>query len=173
MIAEEGFVRIVELDGQRWRVKWNPTGQLSGAGRGLERKITISCSPENGPVQHIEIWTNEIADVGAFMSLDDEQIKNLIRRSYTRTWTDPTGRTWKVSIEPPSGRALAVPQDWPKGKPTESPHALYIRFTDPANPACHPSVPYTSSKSLSQLTDEEIAGYWEQVLATNPELRGT
>ena len=81
MIAEEGSVRIVEHEGQQWRVKWNPQGQLSGAGQGLARKITISCSPESGPVQHVEIWTHEITDVDVFMSLDDEQIRDLIRRS--------------------------------------------------------------------------------------------
>ncbi len=81
MIAKEGSVRIVEHDGQQWRVKWNTKGQLSGAGQGLERKITISCSPESGLVQHIEITTDEIAGVDVFMSLDDEQVKNLIRRS--------------------------------------------------------------------------------------------
>ena len=75
------MLRIVEHDGQPWRVKWNPKGRLSGAGRGLERKITISCSPKSGPVQHIEITTDEIAHVDAFMSLDDEQVRNLISRS--------------------------------------------------------------------------------------------
>lgn len=115
---------------------------------------------------------------------DEEDLSHLIKRAKdalidqgdlmnTRTWTDPSGRTWEISIALPPGAALAVPLDWPKGNPTESPQALYIRFTDPANPVCHPSVPYTSGKSLSQLTDAEIAGFWCQVLATHPELRVT
>ena len=56
------MLRTVEHDGQQWRLKWNPQGRTSGVGRGLERKITISCSPESGPVQHIEIYTDEIAN---------------------------------------------------------------------------------------------------------------
>ena len=89
----------------------------------------------------------------------------------TRTWTDPSGRTWEVTIQPPPGGVLAVPRrGWPKGKPKIL-QVLHIRFTDPANPVHHPSVPYTFAKSLSQLTDEEIARYWERVLATHPELR--
>lgn len=74
-------MRIVEHDGQQWRVKWNPKGRLSGGKQGLEREITISCSPENGPVQNVEITTDEIADVDGFMSLDDQEVRNLIRRS--------------------------------------------------------------------------------------------
>ena len=50
-------MRTVECDGQQWGVKWNTKGQLGGAGRGLERKITISCSPERGPVRYLEITT--------------------------------------------------------------------------------------------------------------------
>ena len=74
-------MRTVAHDGQQWRVKWTAQGELSGVGRGLERKITISCSPESGPVQHIEITTDEIAHVDAFMALNDEQVRDLIRRS--------------------------------------------------------------------------------------------
>ena len=89
----------------------------------------------------------------------------------TRTWIDPSGRTWEVTIQPPPGGAVAVPRrDWPKGTPPKILQILYIRFTDPANPIHHPSVPYTSANSLSQLTDKEIVRYWERVLAANPEL---
>lgn len=80
-----------------------------------------------------------------------------------RTWTDPSGRTWEVSIEPPAGTAMAT-----DGKLGDA-ATLYIRFTDPTSRGCHPSVPYTSGKS--QLTDEEIADYWKKILATNPEFR--
>ena len=160
----EGFVRNAEYDGQWWRVKWNPKGQLSGAGRGLERKITISCSPESGAVQHLEIASDEIADVDAFRSLSVEQVRNLIRRSDTRTWTDPSGRTWEISIALPPGAAMAT-----DGKLGDA-STLYIRFTDPTNRGRHPSVPYTSGKSLGQLTDEEIAVYWDQVVDKYPDL---
>ena len=74
-------MRTVEHDGHQWRVQWIPKGQLSEGKEGLERKIWISCSPEKGPVRHLEITTDEIAGVDAFMSLDDEQIRDLIRRS--------------------------------------------------------------------------------------------
>lgn len=83
----------------------------------------------------------------------------------TRTWTDPSGRTWVVSIQPPPGVALAT--DGAVGDAATP----YIRFTDPADPACHPSVRYTSTKSLSRLTDGEIASFWAQLLGNHPELR--
>ncbi len=79
---EDRFMRTVENDGQTWRVEWLPKGELSGTEEGFERKIRISCSPTNGPVQYVEITTDEIADVDAFMSLDDQQLKNLIDRSH-------------------------------------------------------------------------------------------
>ena len=166
-------MRTVEFDGQPWRVEWNPQGRLSGAGQGLGRKITISCSPENGPVRHLGIWTDEIAHVDAFMSLDDEQVKNLIRRSQTqtRTWADLSGRTWEVSLYDPSNTPIATPPGWPKGKPAANAENPHIRFTDPANPTRRAAVPYTAGKPLSQLTHEEMANYWTQIAAARPELR--
>ncbi len=74
-------MRTVKHDGHQWRVQWIPKGQLSEGKEGLEREITISCSPSNGPVQYVEITTDEIADSNAFMSLDDDEVRDLIRRS--------------------------------------------------------------------------------------------
>ncbi len=88
----------------------------------------------------------------------------------SRTWTDPSGRTWIVSRYPSPG-ALAIPLDLPVGNvPANSGYPWWIRFKDPEHPTNHASVPYTSEKPVSQLSDEEIAEYWEQVIADHPEL---
>ena len=90
----------------------------------------------------------------------------------TREWTAPSGRTLEVVRHYPGLSAIGVPlADWPKGEPPANAGTPYIKFTDPANPALHWSVPYSSDKPVSQLTDEEIAVFWEQVVAANPELR--
>ena len=87
-----------------------------------------------------------------------------------RTWTDPSGRTWIVSRYPSPG-ALAIPLDLPVGNlPANAGSPWWIRFRDPEHPPNHASVPYTSEKSVSELSDEEIAEYWEQVVADRPEL---
>ncbi len=84
-----------------------------------------------------------------------------------RTWTDPNGQIWELSLVPPLGRAMAG---------GEFPHLALdgdpqlIRFTNSENPAKHASVLYKSDKPLSELSDEEIAVYWEQVVADHPEL---
>ena len=88
----------------------------------------------------------------------------------SRTWTDPCGRTWQVSRYF-TGSPMATPSDWPADKPPANKKTLRIRFTDPADPSVHPSVPYASDKSILELTDEEIAGYWEEVVATHPEFQ--
>ena len=62
-------------------------------------------------------------------------------------------------------------KDWSPDDAPGNATTLYIRFTDSSNPIYHPSVPYTSGKSLAELTDEEIAGYWEEVVAAHPELQ--
>lgn len=75
-------MRTVEHKGQDWRVKWIPKGKLSGGEQGLESEITISCSPTKGAVQYLTSTTDEIPNADAFMSLDDERLRNLIRRSH-------------------------------------------------------------------------------------------
>ncbi len=82
-----------------------------------------------------------------------------------RRWKDPNGRTWKLSLLDPSNPALAISHKWPPRNPAH----LQIRFRDPDKPTHWGSVPYHSDKSLSQLSDEEIAGYWEKLVAAHPE----
>ena len=87
-----------------------------------------------------------------------------------RTWTDAGGRTWMVSRYPTRG-ALAVPLDWKlDSRPAPRGNSWRLRFRDPENPAKHGSVAYTSEKPVSDLSDEEMAEYWEQVVADHPEL---
>ncbi len=87
-----------------------------------------------------------------------------------RTWTDPSGRTWRVSRYPSPG-ALAIPLDLPVGNVPANPENLWwIRFRDPVNPTTHASVPYTSEKPVSRLSDAEISEYWEQVVGDCPQL---
>ena len=86
-----------------------------------------------------------------------------------RTWIDSSHRTWELSLHDPSNAPMATPPNWPPGRPPANLPNPRIRFTDPANPTNHRSVPYTSDKPLSQLSDEEVAGYWEQVVAAHPE----
>ncbi len=87
-----------------------------------------------------------------------------------RTWTDPSGRTWMVSRYPTPG-ALAVPLDWKlDSRPADPGNSWWIRFRDPEKLTEHGSVPYTSEKPVSDLSDEEMAEYWEQVVADHPEL---
>ena len=87
-----------------------------------------------------------------------------------RTWTDPNGRPWSVSRYPSPG-ALALPLDLPEGNlPATEGNPWLIRFRDPENVTKHGSVLYKSDKPVSQLSDEEIAEYWEQVVADHPEL---
>ena len=69
-----------------------------------------------------------------------------------RTWTDPSGRTWMVSLYSTPG------------------NHRWIRFRNPKNVTKHGSVAYTSDKQLSELSDEEIAVYREQVVVGHPEL---
>ncbi len=71
----------------------------------------------------------------------------------------------------PTPGALAIPLDLPVGNvPANSANPWWIRFRDPEHPTNPASVPYTSEKPVSQLSDEEIAKYWEQVVADHPEL---
>ena len=117
---------------------------------------------ERGKVASLDLEVFEkladALDVHPAVLIDRRNLMN------TRTWTDPTGRTWEVSIEPPPGTAMAT-----DGKLGDA-ATLYIRFTDPTNRGRHPSVPYMSRKSLRQLTDEEIAVYWDQVVDKYPDL---
>ena len=83
-----------------------------------------------------------------------------------RTWTDPSGRTWMVSLYLTPG-ALAIELDLLVENPG---NRWWIRFRDPENLTEHGSVPYTSKKPLSELSEEQIAKYWEQVVADHPEL---
>lgn len=88
-----------------------------------------------------------------------------------RTWIDPNGQIWELSLVPPPGRAMAI-GSLPNAKP---PPALdddpqLIRFTDSKNRDNHQSVRYKSDNPLSELSDEEIVGYWHQVVADHPEL---
>ncbi len=71
----------------------------------------------------------------------------------------------------PTPGALAIPLDLPVGNvPANSADPWWIRFRDPENLTEHGSVPYTSKKPLSELSEEQIAKYWEQVVADHPEL---
>ncbi len=89
----------------------------------------------------------------------------------TRTWKDPTGRIWEVSLRP-GMTPMGIPLDLPLDKLPANPAAnLQIRFTDPEDTNTHPSVPYTSSIPVSRLTDEEIADYWDRVVAAHPQFR--
>ncbi len=89
-----------------------------------------------------------------------------------RTWTDPNGRMWELSLIDPNIPAMSIPHDWPRDKlPVKSPH-YQILFTDPFIPTNRRGVPYTLDKSLSRLTDQEIAGYWKQLVADYPDFAG-
>ena len=87
-----------------------------------------------------------------------------------RTWKAPSGRTWTVSrYSSPS--SLVIPLKFSVGGlPADPGHPWLIRFGDPTNPFKRASVPYTSEKAVSQLSDEEIAEHWERVVADHPEL---
>ena len=84
-----------------------------------------------------------------------------------RTWTDPNGQIWELSLVPPLGRAMAG---------GEFPHLALdgdpqlIRFTNSENPTKNGSVAYKSDNPGSELSDEEIEKYWEQVVANHQEL---
>ncbi len=86
-----------------------------------------------------------------------------------RTWKDPSGRIWEVSRYSSTG-ALAIELDLLVDNPPANPGNRWIRFRDPVNPANRASVPYTSEKPVSQLSDEELAEYWGLVVADHPEL---
>ena len=64
---------------------------------------------------------------------------------------------------------LPDPHELDVHKIPRKPPLILVRFGDPANPAIHPSVPYSSDKWPSELSDEEIAGYWEKLVAAHPE----
>ncbi len=76
-----------------------------------------------------------------------------------RPWTDPNGKTRNVWLVSPVG--LVTEGDKPPTSLGADPQS--IMFTDPENPAHHPSVRYTSDKPLPKLKDEEIREYWEQI----------
>ncbi len=90
----------------------------------------------------------------------------------TRIWKDPSGRIWEVSLRP-SVTPMGIPLDLPLDKlpATPPPANPQIRFTDPEDPNTHPSVPYTSGKPVSQLSDKEITDYWDRVVAAHPQFR--
>ncbi len=71
----------------------------------------------------------------------------------------------------PTPGALAAPLDWKlTNRPPHPGNSWWIRFRDPENLNKHGSVPYTSKQPLSELSEEQIAKYWEQVVADHPEL---
>ena len=87
-----------------------------------------------------------------------------------QTWTDPSGRIWELSRYSSPG-ALAIELDLLVYMPPVIPgHRWWIRFSDPENPANRASVPYTSEKPVSRLSEEEIAEYWEQLVGDRPQL---
>ena len=66
---------------------------------------------------------------------------------------------------------MAFPLDLPVGHVPANPgNTWWIRFRDPVHPTTHASVPYTSEKPVSRLSEEEIAEYWEQVVGDRPQL---
>lgn len=86
------------------------------------------------------------------------------------TWTDPGRRTWELSLH--GGPAMAVPpsdESWSPYAAPKNAATSFIKFTDSSKPTRHAAVPYTAGKALSDLSDEEIERYWNQVVAAHPE----
>ena len=101
-----------------------------------------------------------------------EKYNRLLRHIMsTRIWTDPSGRDWKVSRYDLNSTMSADP--WPEYTPPANQGTLRIRFTDPDDPTIRESAVFTTGKPVAQLSEEEIAGYWEEVVAAHPEFATT
>ena len=87
-------------------------------------------------------------------------------RRLTRVWEDERGQPWGVTLSS-SPQAMAIGNVIP---PAPAGPQEYLRFRRLRDPRVRRSVLFTSDKPVSGLTDEEIADYWEQVVADHPEL---
>ena len=102
------------------------------------------------------------------LSLENGRIVERVEDEVRRTWKDSSGRTWEVSRW--NASAMGIPRDWsPAKRPANLANPWQMMFTDPKQPHIHPSVPYTSDRPVSQLTNEDIADYWKRIVEKHPE----
>lgn len=129
----------VELRSGRW--EWSTQAREAG--------VSVTFKSASRPGDHMQNWTPSLDSVRG-------EIERLALDPVTRTWCDPKGEEWELSLE--------TPRSWRRAAAAEGPAALYLVFRGVLKRRIA-TVPATVQ--LGRLTTAELVGLLGEAAETS------